>query len=102
MEGKIERRVLSGNDDFNWPTKTWDLTSLYYFPWCYVKNLIKKNKRQFIPSLKDEIISGISERDKYTKLPLKILTKSGYLWSYKRLFIPTYLKPKQIVCFIPY
>jgi len=51
---KFRGRILSQNDDVNWSAKSYDLISLDYFLWDYVKGKVYANNPR-INELKDKI-----------------------------------------------
>lgn len=58
---KFPDRVISRNDDINWPPKSCDSTPLNFCVWGYVKGKVYANKPQTIPELKDNIRRVIGE-----------------------------------------
>ena len=55
LREKLLGRVISRNDDQNWPPRLCDLTLCYSFLWGFVKSRVYANKPQTIPELKVEI-----------------------------------------------
>ena len=61
LREKIPGRVISRNDDYNWPPKSCDLTPLDFFLWGYVKDKVYTDARQSIQELKEKIHAVIDE-----------------------------------------
>ena len=55
LETKLGQRVISRNGSVGWPPRSWDLTSLDYFLWSYVKSLAYANKPAMIFELRTNI-----------------------------------------------
>lgn len=52
-------RIISRNSEFNWPTRSPDLTAPDYFLWGYLKERVYVNKPQTIEQLKHNIEAEI-------------------------------------------
>ena len=61
LREKFHGRVISRNDDQNWPPRSCDLTPCDFFLWGFVKSLVYANKPQTIPELKAEIRRVVGE-----------------------------------------
>ncbi|GFV03317.1 putative transposase [Trichonephila clavipes] len=54
-------RLISRFGPMNWPPKSFDLTPLDYFLWCYVKSLVYADKPQTLDHLEDNIRRVIAD-----------------------------------------
>ncbi|GFW40683.1 putative DD41D transposase [Trichonephila clavipes] len=54
-------RLISRFGPVNWPPRSWDLTSLDYFLWGYVKSLVYADKPQTLDHLEDNIRRVIAD-----------------------------------------
>jgi len=59
LHGTFENRIISRNDDVNWPPRSCDLTPLDYFLWGAVKDKCYANHPETIDDLKHEIENAI-------------------------------------------
>ncbi|XP_075163253.1 uncharacterized protein LOC142235887 [Haematobia irritans] len=60
LRNKLNGRVISRNDDVNWPPRSCDLTPLDFFLWGYLKEKVYVDNPATIQELKDEIIRHIN------------------------------------------
>ncbi|GFV82945.1 uncharacterized protein TNCV_1179601 [Trichonephila clavipes] len=66
-------RLISRFGPVNWPPRSWDLTPLDYFLWCYVKSLVYADKPQTLDHLEDNIRRVIADiRPQMLEKSLKI------------------------------
>ncbi|GFU00384.1 putative LOC100569746 [Trichonephila clavipes] len=54
-------RLISRFGPVNWPPRSYDLTPLDYFLWCYVKSLVYADKPQTLDHLEDNIRRVIAD-----------------------------------------
>ena len=61
LREKFPGRVISQNDDYNWPPRSCDLTLLVFFLWSYVKDKAYADVLQAIEEFKEKIRAVIDE-----------------------------------------
>ena len=61
LREKFRGRVISRNGDYNWLTRSCDLTPLKFFLWSYVKDKVYADAPQSIEELKEKIRAVIDE-----------------------------------------
>ena len=63
LREKFLGRVISRNDDYNWPPRSCDLTPLDFFLWGYVKDKVFADAPQSIQEFKEKSRAVIDEID---------------------------------------
>ncbi|GFV32948.1 transposase [Trichonephila clavipes] len=61
LKDTFGNRLIARFGPVNWPPRSYDLTPLDYFLWCYVKSLVYADKPQMLHHLEDNIRRVIAD-----------------------------------------